>query len=270
MKCIKCNLDKGIEEFYKTPYDYTCKVCRKEYQQERTKNMSVEQKRKRNDKKNAKKRGISLEEYYKEVAIINESKKNGKKYCYTCCEVKELSDFGKHKLTQDNLTTICKKCNLHRNKKYYVKNLDVERERAINKYRNLDKQAKNKIRKRITEYINRKIKENPVEGIKVKYRSLLLQAINTYFKTNRRYKITKKNPLYEVLGCDIEFLIKHLESQFYGGMTWENKGSKGWHVDHIIELKTASTIDEVKKLNHYTNLQPLWYKDNLAKNRKYK
>lgn len=263
MKCIKCNLDKEIEAFYKGQYNYTCKVCSKEYQKEYRKNMSVEQKIKKNDKKNARKRGISLKEYYEEVAIVNNAKEDGKKYCYTCCEVKELSDFGKHKMTQDGLTTICNKCHLFRNKKYYVENLVYQRDRGKEKY----VKNKNLILKRNREWIKRKIEENPVEGVKIKYRTLIYQAINRFLK--KGYKITNKNPLYEVLGCDIEFFIKHIENQFYDGMTWENKGITGWHIDHIIELKTATTIEEVKKLNHYTNLQPLWAKDNLAKNRKY-
>jgi len=50
-------------------------------------------------------------------------------------------------------------------------------------------------------------------------------------------------------------------------MNWHNKGK--WHIDHIIPLKAAKTEFEVIALNHYTNLQPLWAKDNLTKRDSY-
>ena len=50
-------------------------------------------------------------------------------------------------------------------------------------------------------------------------------------------------------------------------MTWENYGL--WHLDHIIPLCEAKNEEELYKLNHHTNLQPLWAEDNLKKNRKY-
>ena len=67
------------------------------------------------------------------------------------------------------------------------------------------------------------------------------------------------------LGCTRSKLIKHLESQFKDDMTWGNYGRKGWHVDHIIPLCSANSIDELLPLFHYTNLQPLWAKENHSK-----
>ena len=49
-------------------------------------------------------------------------------------------------------------------------------------------------------------------------------------------------------------------------MTWENQGE--WHFDHIIPISSAQTEEEVIKLNHYTNFQPLWAEDNLRKSNK--
>jgi hypothetical protein len=51
-------------------------------------------------------------------------------------------------------------------------------------------------------------------------------------------------------------------------MTWENYGLYGWHIDHIIPLASANTEDELLKLFHYTNLQPLWAEENLLKSNK--
>jgi 5-methylcytosine-specific restriction endonuclease McrA len=57
-----------------------------------------------------------------------------------------------------------------------------------------------------------------------------------------------------------------LEKLFKEGMTWENHGE--WHIDHIIPISKAKTAEEIYKLNHYTNLQPLWKRENLCKGSK--
>ena len=49
-------------------------------------------------------------------------------------------------------------------------------------------------------------------------------------------------------------------------MNWDNRGE--WHYDHIIPISNAKTEEEVNKLNHYTNFQPLWAKDNRFKSSK--
>ena len=49
-------------------------------------------------------------------------------------------------------------------------------------------------------------------------------------------------------------------------MSWENQGK--WHIDHITPLSSAKTEEEVYRLCHYTNLQPLWAEDNLKKGSK--
>ena len=51
-------------------------------------------------------------------------------------------------------------------------------------------------------------------------------------------------------------------------MCWDNYGKFGWHIDHIIPLSSASSEEEIFKLCHYTNLQPLWAFDNLSKGNK--
>ena len=78
--------------------------------------------------------------------------------------------------------------------------------------------------------------------------------------------ITKKNKTFEIVGCEPNELKMYLEKQFVVGMSWENRNE--WHIDHIIPLSSAKTEDELYKLCHYTNLQPLWVVENIQKSNK--
>jgi hypothetical protein len=46
-------------------------------------------------------------------------------------------------------------------------------------------------------------------------------------------------------------------------MNWKNRDL--WQIDHIIPISFGESEDEVIKLNHFSNLRPLWIKDNLEK-----
>lgn len=71
----------------------------------------------------------------------------------------------------------------------------------------------------------------------------------------------------EILGCSIKECREYFESLFEIGMTWGNYGAKGWHIDHIIPKSSFKLLDEdnIRKCFHYTNLQPLWWFDNVWK-----
>jgi hypothetical protein len=77
---------------------------------------------------------------------------------------------------------------------------------------------------------------------------------------------TKSKRTLDMLGCDLHTAKAHLEKQFTKGMTWDNHGE--WHIDHIIPCASAKTEEELIKLFHYTNLQPLWAADNMSKSDK--
>jgi hypothetical protein len=86
------------------------------------------------------------------------------------------------------------------------------------------------------------------------------------------FKNIKQNKPFgtnKLLGADFYTVKKHLESKFTEGMNWDKMGKYGWHIDHIKPLALASNKEELIELCHYTNLQPLWWKDNLKKNSDY-
>ncbi len=65
------------------------------------------------------------------------------------------------------------------------------------------------------------------------------------------------------VGCSKDTLSRHIEVRFSDGMTWYRYGQ--WEVDHITPLSAARSLEYLIELCHYSNLQPLWKRDNLAK-----
>lgn len=76
---------------------------------------------------------------------------------------------------------------------------------------------------------------------------------------------TKSGHTKMLIGCSIEMLKAHLEKQFAPDMTWGNYGA--WHVDHIRPCVSFDLTDPAQQREcfHFTNLQPLWARDNLQK-----
>lgn len=152
-------------------------------------------------------------------------------------------------------------------KSYYQENADKVKERTkawkednqeyVDAY---NKKYRVEHSKEHAEYIKRRRNEDSTYKMICSIRNMLNNAFN------KRTKVGKRKQTEEILGCSIEFFIEHLESQFQEGMTIENHGE--WHIDHIIPLSSATNEEEVIKLNHYTNLQPLWATDNCKKRNK--
>ena len=71
----------------------------------------------------------------------------------------------------------------------------------------------------------------------------------------------------ELIGCSIPKMRKHLEKKFKKGMTWQNHGRYGWHIDHIRPLEKFDLSDPKQQLIafNYKNCQPLWWRENLEK-----
>lgn len=92
-------------------------------------------------------------------------------------------------------------------------------------------------------------------------RRRITRAVSTPFR--------KHGKTTELIGCSVPDLMAHLESQFLPGMTWENRNF--WHIDHKRPCASFSLSDPVQQREcfHYTNLQPLWAKQNLEKSAKW-
>lgn len=101
-----------------------------------------------------------------------------------------------------------------------------------------------------------KIKGDPLLNLQNRYRNIVS-------KSWRGGGYTKKSRSGEILGCTWEQFKEHIERQFTKGMNWERIGEI--HLDHVVPLSSAKTEEDVLALNHYTNLRPLWAKDNLSK-----
>lgn len=219
------------------------------------------------------------------------------KVCSKCKEEKNVCEFYKRNDAKDGYRSDCKICfnkktleyrlnneeNIkNRKKSYFQKNKQVHLEKKQNWRKNnpeeYKKQTKNYWEK-VKEVQSQK-KKVWIENNREKYNSYWTIRKNTEpeFKllTNMRsrlcgylkkHNITKKNKTFDIVGCTPKFLKEHLEKQFTNGMTWELFGQH-IHIDHIIPLSSAKTEEELYKLCHYTNLQPLWAEENLKKSNK--
>lgn len=78
----------------------------------------------------------------------------------------------------------------------------------------------------------------------------------------------KRSKSLTILGIEsFSQFMNHIEAKFKDGMSWENRDL--WDLDHIVPVSWASTREEVMKLNHYTNFQPMWKVENCSKGNRY-
>lgn len=117
-------------------------------------------------------------------------------------------------------------------------------------------------RKKYLENTKRRFIDNPQTKLVHNIRTLLGNFI-------RNKKLRKNDHTFKLLGYSPEDLIKHLESQFQPGMTWDNYGFYGWHIDHIVPANTfnmtSTDSEDFKKCWALSNLRPLWAKDNWSR-----
>jgi hypothetical protein len=104
---------------------------------------------------------------------------------------------------------------------------------------------------------------------RINIRTRIKSAIRTACD-RKKQKYIQIGDLERFIGCTMEELKLHIESQFQEGMHWGNWNKKGWHLDHIYPLSLVDCTDEeeLKKVCNYKNLQPLWASENHKKHNK--
>jgi len=229
------------------------------------------------------------------------------KICSKCKEEKEVCEFNKDKNKITGFRSECKSCQKLYSKKYREKTTSHRKKYyednigKIKEWRELNREKVNKQRKEYREsnknlisigkktyyeknkediltYHKEYRKKNSVKFISYGKNYRIKNNSNPLFRVSNNIRkrirtflklknLTKTNKTFNIIGCSPEFLKEHLEKQFTDGMSWELMGLH-IHIDHIIPLSSAKTEEELYKLCHYTNLQPLWAEDNLKKGAK--
>jgi hypothetical protein len=167
----------------------------------------------------------------------------------TCC----LCGIGKNLTEFYTNATQCKPCQLEYKKRYYQANKDLLKAKRNNHYRN------NKAAVRKSEAKYRKTRRQKDVNFKL--------LCNVRNHVGQFLKSGFKNKTITYLGCTLDEFKAHLERQFKPGMTWENYGVNGWHIDHIFPLSKVDLNDSeaINRVLHYTNMQPLWAEENIKK-----
>ena len=134
-----------------------------------------------------------------------------------------------------------------------------------------DQRAKHNVRRQSPEHravYNAWKRERLQNNVQVRLASRLRGRLR---EALRRAGAVKSVRMIKLVGCSIPFFMYYLEQQFAPGMMWSNYGFYGWHIDHI---RPVASFDLTKPAQqracfHYSNLQPLWGKDNISKGARY-
>lgn len=192
------------------------------------------------------------------------------KLCNQCGITKDFSCYYKH--STKKVESMCIDCKKQLNRAYYLKNknkiikkaknkTDKQKERQKEYAKEYYQQNKSQISKQKARYVSYKYTTDPVYRFMHNMKSRIRIAIKG---------ATKAANTKTLLGCTGAQARKYLEAQFTDGMSWDNYGLHGWHIDHIIPCSSFDLTDpeQQKHCFHYTNLQPLWAEDNLRKSNK--
>lgn len=181
------------------------------------------------------------------------------KKCSKCKQELSFENFYPDKSKKSGYRSHCKKCTVEYN--ISEKSKDCQK-----KYQKTQKgkDCRNGYRKtkKSIDYNNQYIKDRRKTDPNFKLILLLRMRLNKALKNNQ-----KTGSAVRDLGCTVTELKFYLEGKFKDGMTWNNHGNNGWHIDHEIPLSLFDLTNREQFLQavHYTNLQPMWAKENISK-----
>ena len=171
--------------------------------------------------------------------------------------LKAYYQANKEKIKENSIASA--NANKDKLKEYQKEYRKSYKERDKNYHKEYYQKNKEKINEKNRDYIKQRKLIDPLFKITTNMRTSISQLIkkNGYLKpSNTEF----------ILGCSFQTFKEHLESQFEDWMTWDNYGNwngtpteanMAWDIDHIIPTSSATTKDELIKLNHYTNLKPM-------------
>lgn len=145
-------------------------------------------------------------------------------------------------------------------REYYLQNKDTINKTNKEYYLN----NKNVTIKNAIVYRKNREKHNPLYKLANRMKSLIGNSL-------RKGGYKKNTKTQKILGCTYEEFKEHLEKLFEPWMSWDNYGKYngelnfGWDIDHVEPLLPKGITrseDDIIRLNHYTNLQPLCSKVN--------
>lgn len=251
--CGHCKKDLPINNYYKNKqqkngYSSWCKIC------EREKKIKYRESNKELFKQKRHEQYLKNKEHEDARNKKYNQKHKEKLQKYAKEFYKENSEYYKN-LNHD--WYIKNKEKYDANKKIYYKN---NKEKILARQKEYKIKFKSEIAKRLRNRHHERKREDVIYALKIIVRQVIRDSL-------RRKKYKKCDKTFVILGCDINFFKNYIESKFDKNMSWENYGSYWWF-DHIVPLDSAITQEDVIKLNHYTNFQPLFWRDNIIKSNK--
>ena len=173
------------------------------------------------------------------------------KYCKKCNTTKPVAEFNNNKSVKGGLQVVCRYCT----KQYYIDNKESIKQ-SRKQYRINNKESIKQYRIYNKEYWKNRRKTDPLYKLTANIRCLVGSSM-------KKQGFKKTSRTAEILGCDFDFFKDYIEAQFTEGMSWDNSGK--WHYDHIVPVSSDLTEERILELNHFSNFQPLWAEENLAK-----
>ena len=249
--CAKCKKDKPLSEFYERKKeglkkdgtyirDYMCKSCsneRSKLYRDANKITLTKNRRERervcyaNNTDGYREKKLARAKAYLKTPAGKGKKKATRKIYY---------EANKEKLAREN------KAWRESNKEYCI---------------GYAKNYKETHRKEGNERQKKKYHSDPIFKLKTNIGNAIRQGF-------KRIKFSKNARSQEILGCSFEEFKIYIENQFKEGMTWKNHGE--WELDHIVPHYLARTEEEIISINHHSNWQPLWKKENGSAGKGYK